>query len=118
MRASIGVVGDPGGWSAAISASRCSPRDKLFRSADGTTPVYLSFGSFFTKRFGGASCYRTITGLKTPQKGPRVYVKEDEAPWTNAWATPSGVEFAVLRAAMRCSAGAVFSTVPQASRGS
>jgi RNaseH domain of pPIWI_RE/pPIWI_RE module N-terminal domain/MID domain of pPIWI_RE len=72
---------------------------QLFRLADATVPVYLSFGSFVTKRFGGASCYRTITRLKTPQKGPRIYVKEDEAPWTNAWATPSGVEFAVLRTA-------------------
>lgn len=73
---------------------------QLFRLTDAALPVYLSFGSFVTKRFGGASCYRTITRLKTPQKGPRKYVKEEEAPWTNAWATPSGVEFAVLRTAV------------------
>jgi hypothetical protein len=73
---------------------------QLFRITDARFPVYLSFGSLLqTGMIGGVSSYRHVTRLKYPRSGPRLYTLADEGPWTDAWSTPSAVEFAILRTA-------------------
>lgn len=71
---------------------------ELFRVVDAVGPaVYLSFGAdLITKRTRGVSCYRSVQVLRRAQKGYEVTVL---GPRTDAWATPSGVEFVVVRAA-------------------
>lgn len=104
------VTGEVEDWTYANAADA-----KVFKVTDAQLPVYLSFGSLIrTSQTLGTSCVQERVSLrkrKAPKGSPMTFERVLQKPRTDAWSTPSGVEFTVVRTAAGATADQVVQVV-------